>query len=556
MTCPSCQQPTTPAQERCPRCAAPLLTLAPGTRLYHRYVLKHALSRRGVVTYAATDESSGQVVTVLEYLPAGTRRMGQLAILDDAGLAGRASFALRAERWKQRPQGALQRVAEVFAQLGTTYAVLPDPPLPDPPPLLLQGEQLGGILRAALGALELLHADGAVGPFRVQATPPMLLLEPAARWPDTLAAPELLAGHQDTPASDLYALAALLLTATAGQALPTPPQRAMGRPLPTLPADVPAGVRAALLACLAVDSSVRPQTAAQVLSQLTVPMTSTTAALTPRWIRPAHRSWVTHLQLDGGLLHSTGPDQQVLVHDAAGGVVWRLDGLLGRPVGVIAMPGTTIVADASGTLHAWSRGQHVQQRGPVPVERLAALPDGGAVTLNDDHTLARWTTDPLDRRGSAPLTVDWVTAMGTTPAGAVLLGDGRGGMWRFDTDTAQVSFLGASPVGGAVTTLAAAADILYTVAGRSLVAWPAGEAPAVVWTAPQDIRAAVPEPSGDRVFVAAGRDVYDVAVPRRRAAPLYRAPSPVLSLALDGRDLAAGTEGGQLVMLTVPDAAE
>ena len=126
MNCPNCQQPTTAAQEQCLRCAALLLTLSPGTRLHHRFMVTRAVSRHGVVTYEATDEQDGgQTVTLLEYLPAGSRRMGALVILDANGQTGREFWTTRMERWQAVATPTLQQITDLFEQHGTTYAVLP-----------------------------------------------------------------------------------------------------------------------------------------------------------------------------------------------------------------------------------------------------------------------------------------------------------------------------------------------------------------------------------------------------------------------------------------------
>ena len=211
MNCPNCQQPTTAAQEQCLRCAALLLTLSPGTRLHHRFMVTRAVSRHGVVTYEATDEQDGgQTVTLLEYLPAGSRRMGALVILDANGQTGREFWTTRMERWQAVATPTLQQITDLFEQHGTTYAVLPHSSDQAAPPLALQGQQVEPLLRGLLPALQALHAEGAAGPFQVTAVPPRLIPDPQTNWPAELTPPEGQGGQLPTPATDLYARAGLI----------------------------------------------------------------------------------------------------------------------------------------------------------------------------------------------------------------------------------------------------------------------------------------------------------------------------------------------------------
>lgn len=556
MTCPNCQQPTTAAQEQCPRCAALLLTLPPGTRLHHRFIITRPVSRRGVVTYEATDEhDGGQTVTLLEYLPAGSRRMGALVILDANGQSGREFWAARMQRWQAVAAPTLQPITALFEQHGTTYAVLPHSSDQAAPPMALQGQQVEPLLRSLLPALQALHAEGAAGPFQVTAIPPRLSPDPQTNWPAELTPPEGQGSQLPTPATDLYALAGLILTAASGQPLPTPAQRTLGRPLPALPSSVPATIQGVLTACLALDESVRPQTAEQVLALMAARTPPETTAKTPRWTRAAHGSWITHLRLSGGLLSSTGPDQQVLVYDRSGAVVWRHGGLLGKPVGLVATPTTTVVADVTGTVHTWSRGQHAEQRGPVRIDHLASLSDDQVITINDDQSLALWNVDPLRRLGTAHIPLDWVTATGTTQAGLLLLGDGQGRLWEFDPLFSQVIPRGVAPVPAPMTCIATGDHLVLTASGAALVIWPAERAPETVWTAPHPIRAMALDPAGHLAYAAAGREVFQVNLAQGNASMLYRAAAPVSALALAAPDLAAGTEDGTLVMLTIAASA-
>ncbi|MFD2608824.1 serine/threonine protein kinase [Deinococcus taklimakanensis] len=89
-------------------------------------------------------------------------------------------------------------------------------------------------------------------------------------WPPDprYAAPELLAGGPYTPQTDLYALAATLLEAVTGTALPPATARQQGVRLPAWPTGVPTGAAHALEACLCLDPAARAVSAAEVLEML------------------------------------------------------------------------------------------------------------------------------------------------------------------------------------------------------------------------------------------------------------------------------------------------
>lgn len=82
------------------------------------------------------------------------------------------------------------------------------------------------------------------------------------------AAPELLAGAPFSPQSDVYALAATLHEAVSGVACPSASARGQGVPLPPLPVDTPAGLRAALGEALQLEASRRCVSASEVLEIL------------------------------------------------------------------------------------------------------------------------------------------------------------------------------------------------------------------------------------------------------------------------------------------------
>ncbi len=238
------------------------------------------------------------------------------------------------------------------------------------------------------------------------------------------------------------------------------------------------------------------------------------------------------------------------------GINWSrqrsLFSLLDGISGALPTPTITVVADAAGTVHTWSNGQHTEQRGPVRIDHLTGLRDDQVITINDDQSLALWNLDPLKRLGTAHIPLDWVTAIASTPDGTVLLGDGQGRLWQFDTHSSQLVAHEIAPVAAAVTCITTGDHLVLTASNSALMIWPAGSTPETVWTAPHVIKAVVLDSAGHAAYVAAGRDVFQVNLAERNASLMYRASATICALALEGADLAVGTEDGTLTLLTTP----
>lgn len=314
---------TPPAAERArpPRLDAPLAD-APGDGLpagtaIGSFVLSGVRERDAfAVRYAARASASDVEVTIEEYLPERIARRGDDGLLvprdrSQAGLfdAGLQAFLEESEQLSRLAHPALLRIGPIWRARGSAFRLRLD----------LSGERLGA-LRPTLtvppdeawlrrlfeplaGALERVHAAGLVHgnvrPGNIVLGPDgqVMLLDFGAAgaaiasvapwhaaWPEpAFRAPETFEPRRRVspgPASDVYALAAVLHYGLSGQA-PGP----ASPPLAAAAGGISAGMAAAIDQALSPDPQQRPASVAAFRAALDRPNSALPAA--PSWRAPA-----------------------------------------------------------------------------------------------------------------------------------------------------------------------------------------------------------------------------------------------------------------------------
>ncbi|WP_221091519.1 serine/threonine-protein kinase [Deinococcus aquaedulcis] len=557
MTCAGCQRPVRDTDLNCAGCGAPVGALAAGTRLHHQYRIEQALARQGGQRYLALDEQSGSRVLVLEFFPEGARRFGTLVILDAQRQEQRAAWARLAEHWTTLHSLTLRRPLQVFEQHGTTYVVSP---VPAGVPLSEQVERqgaLGGdeVVRLVLVLAEVIEElaaagslDGPLEPERITLTSTGVRLE--LGWgqeaPVAYRAPEQLMSQPAVRvASRIYSLGAAAHFALTGEAPPGAAHRALGQPLPPLPAGTPASLRHLVTQALSIQPDQRPVTLAQVQAALSGQPAGQAAgpAQTAQAVRvPAHQSWLMHLAVGDDVVVTAGADQQIRVYTLQGQPVRHLDGLTGRPVGLAVLPSGIVAADARGRVHAWVGGSYRWGDSGGALEHCVPLGETQVVTVSDRPALGLWRVPEVQALGTAPLQGSWVTALGASPSSTILYGTGRGEVMVFDPKNMTQMPLGTT-LQGPVTALAAGeGGQVYAAAGRDL--WQLGAG--TVATLPAVIQALALAPDG-RLYVAAGGEVFRAGRGHAMTRVLD-AGAPIRALACTQDLVLAGTETGHLVL--------
>lgn len=575
MTCPNCGQRTDTTDLLCPACGEVMLALPVGTRLYHRYRVLRALGRTGGVSYLAEDEEHQRQVLLLEFFPPGSRRLGTLVILPDG--AGK-----RKDTWMALLQGradavgtSLQRPQVIFEQHGTGYAVT-SLPLGESLQTRVQAgrhlnatEAMDMLLTLAQGMEELQRLgrpDRQIAPNRVSLTPAGARMD--LGWGDDLppayVAPEQLMSPPRTgPASDIYALAALTLFALTGEVPPAAGQRALGQPLPALPAGLPAPLRLAIERGLTLSSGERLPDAAALLRLLKSSGTSATgmaATAPPQKVQviAAHRSWLTHLHSDGVRVVTAGADLRVRVFDRHGQPLGQYDGVYGAPTGLFMGEGGIAIGDKSGTVTVWDGGSAVpqSQAGRGQMTHLVVRPGNRAVTIQDDGALGVWDLGGPRQLGQEPFRPGQLTALHVTAEDALLLGTVDGRLQLFDEAALLTMTLWQHPERRAVTAVASsptAPGLIAAVTGRSVTL--IEQERAVLTLEFQEPVSALSFSPDGAALVVAGRSggLHHVELQSGQRRLLYRSPAPLRAVAWAEVLLVAGNEAGQLLIVPNPE---
>jgi len=575
VTCPNCGQRTDPTDLVCPACGEVLLALPVGTRLYHRYRILRALGRTGGVSYLAEDEDHQRQVLLLEFFPPGSRRLGTLVILPD-GAGERKDTWMALLRGRADVVGSsLQRPQVMFEQHGTGYAVT-SLPLGESLQTKVQAgrrldatEAMDMLVALAQGVEELQRngrPDRQIAPDRVSLTPAGARLD--LGWGEALApayvAPEQLMSPPRTgPSSDVYALSALTFFALTGEAPPPAGQRALGQPLPALPAGLPASLRLAIERGLTLRSDERLPDAAALLRLLKssgTQATGTAAPVPPPKVQviAAHRSWLTHLHSDGVRVVTAGADLRVRVFDRHGQPTGQYDGLRGTPTGLAIGEGGIVIGDNSGTVTVWDGGPGVPrtETGRVHMTHLVVRPGNRAVTLQDDGALGVWDLGGPRQVGREPFRPGQLTALHVTAEDALLLGTVDGQLNLFDEAALLPMALWQHPERRAVTGLASSPTtpgMTAAVTGQSVTL--IDQDRAVLTLEFQELVSALSFSPDGMALVVAGRSggLHHIELQSGQRRLLHRSPAPLRAVAWTQTLLVAGNETGQLLIVPNPE---
>lgn len=574
MTCPNCHRSVTPTQLTCPACGAVVLALPVGTRLYHRYRILQALRRTGGISYLAEDEEHQRQVLVLEFFPAGSRRLGTLAILPEGADSRRTAWIQWIQGRGEVTDQYLQRAQAVFDQHGTSYAVAPLP-LGDS---LLDRVHSGRLLdpteaQAMLSALAQGVAalqrhgqvDGRIDPGRVSLTPAGARLD--LGWldesPGGYEAPEQLRVPSKTlPGSDVYALAALTLFALTGEVPPVAAQRALGQALPLLPSGLPIPLRQATEQGLKLQNSERLPDAAALLRVVT---SSGAAGITPGRIPAertvkvisAHQSWLMHVYSDGERIVTAGADLRLRVFDRTGQALRQFDGLQGRPTGLFVGESGIVAGDDSGTVTVWSgtTGTPLAQTGRWRMTHLVVRSGKRAVTLQDDGALGVWELDGPRQLGQAPFSAGRFTALHVSADDLLTLGTFDGQVQVLDETTLLPVPLWQHPDWRMVTAIASPNQGagLYAVATAQQVTLIDQGTPVLVLDLQEPVSALAFSPDGTALAMA-GRagGLHCHHLQSGQTSLLHRSPAALRTVHWSDSLLVAGNEAGQLLIVPPP----
>lgn len=312
MQCPACARDNVEEARVCAGCGAALgqgdstRELASGTSLHNgAYSVSRCLAREGLtLTYDGMDLLQHRFVTIVEWFPEGcTRQQGSLvaggAWTDATCQETRRKFVDDAQVLARiRDQPAVPRVLGTFEEHNTAYVVMEH----------LQGKDLGSLLQQRGGKLpegeavghvttlgEGLHALHRAGMLHLDIQlRNIILLETAqgrtsrvvlAGWGErgtapsgqrpgaarTYAAPEMSTSQPRGPATDVFALAAVLYHLLTGVPPAGARERGQGRPLADVRQVNPwvsARVAAAIMRGLALEPGRRPQSVREFVDAL------------------------------------------------------------------------------------------------------------------------------------------------------------------------------------------------------------------------------------------------------------------------------------------------
>ncbi|MBB6017415.1 protein kinase [Deinococcus radiopugnans] len=301
MVCTVCGDPVQGAETSCRTCGAPLsasVTLPAGATLnLGQYEVLKVLGQGGFgVTYQARDKRLGHQVAIKElFISGSSRRENTVFAPSTLGTQGFAETKMRfleeARVLASFNHPGIVRVLNFFEDHGTAYLVME----------LLDGETLGALLasrgpqeaaavgRVAASLAETLAEVHRAGLLHRDIKPDNIVLEKSGRvvlidFGSVRAfAPGKTVSHTRlvTPGyapleqygtaakfgayTDIYALGATLHHALTGVMPPPATDRALGTPLPPLPASTPPVLRRVVEAAMAVKVTDRPQSAAELL---------------------------------------------------------------------------------------------------------------------------------------------------------------------------------------------------------------------------------------------------------------------------------------------------
>lgn len=562
MRCPSCQQPAPESAQTCAACGAPLAALPAGTRLQD-YRIERLLHRDGGLSYAAIHEPTGTSVVLLEFFPPNARRFGLLALLDETHKRELALWLERARTWRSYPGPYLRRPTEVFERNATGYAVMPPPPgrtlaaqvasagpLPGPDVAQLVGD----LARALHEALEAGLPVGELDPARVSLSGEQQWLN--LGWADggheAYRAPEAWTGlPSPTPASLLYSLGAVAQFALTGQAPPAAPYRALGQPPAPLPVGLPQALEQFIEQATQLTPHQRPASLGDVPALLRgQPSRGAHGHTEQQEIRvPAHRSWVTHLVLQGQVLVSAGADQQVRVWTLDGRPVSTLEGLRANPVGLRLLPAGIVVADARGRVQCWAGNTSQAADSGAGLQGLCALGKDRVVTLDDRQHLHLWKVPEVQLLGHDAQAGQQVTAMHEGPEGTLVLGTRDGEIMLYEPQRMQrTSLLSGLP--GPVTSLVvgqrghifAASGFTVHLVGKGVVA-----------TLPNPVHALALGGRLELLFMATGGSLHRLDRPDEVPHPVWEGSASIRCLSATESHLAAGLEDGQVILMRLPE---
>lgn len=541
MKCPQCSREASWQDIHCPGCGVILASLLPGTRLYHRFVLKAALTRSEVIQYAAQDESNGQSVVIQEFLPRGTVRMGQLAILPANRKEDLRTWLQSGKWFTQQNSPFTLPLLLTFEQHGTGYLVTPQSSVPVADTQAASPNEVLAALRSALRGLALRHDDGVFGRIELLQDEMRVIIGPTSTldWPAPLQAPESALGQGLTPATDIYALGALFWGLLTGRPIPDAPQRTLGYNLPSLPSDTPAGLRQALHAALQLDPTFRPASAELFLALLDEHPEHDLSVFS--WQRKAHRSAVTHLSVSGPQLVSSGPDHQVIVHNASGHELERYVDLQGKPVGLVTAGTAIVAADSASTLHCWLDNFHREVRTPAPVDFLLPKSAQEVITIYDDASVGLWQLETLQAKGQAQSGVEWPSAAASWRQ-SILIGNARGQLWSFSTQSGQTTLFSAEQWNAPVSAILPVTGGVLFATGRHVVQ--AGMTKPA-WTFNAPVTALVLWQ--DRIVAASGQQLW-VLEGGQPPHELAQLPETITVLACMQQQLVVGTSHGLIAM--------